>query len=138
MMASTASLPTPSHIKIDSTMAVPPRRLPTDIARRVRIVTRQDRRTLFQRVTENRTPRALAPVTYALSSSSSTVALTCLRYLADMAIARVRVGRAALCRLSPVEITGNTGKQIASRYISTSATKKFGRLFPMKLQNRIR
>ena len=41
---------------------------------------------------------------------SSTTARICRIYLADMAMARVRAGRAALRRLTPSEITGKTGK----------------------------
>ena len=63
VMASTASLPTPSHMKMLSMIAVPPSRLPMERASRVIIVSMEDLRTLFQRITLLLTPRALAPVT---------------------------------------------------------------------------
>ena len=59
-MASTASLPTPSHMKIDSTMAVPPRRLPMESIKSVMIVTRDERRTLKISVAAKGIPRARA------------------------------------------------------------------------------
>ena len=62
VMASTASLPTPSHWKMLSMMAVPPSRLPTDRASRVRMVSMAHRSTLPRRMTPSRTPRARAPV----------------------------------------------------------------------------
>ena len=62
-IASTASFPTPSHMKMDSTIAVPPRRFPTDSINRVMTVTWDAFIILFHRVTENFTPRARAPVT---------------------------------------------------------------------------
>ena len=55
-----------------------------------------------------------------------------------MAMASVRAGSATLCIFTPLEITGNTGIQMENRYISSSATKKFGRLLPTKLHSRIR
>ena len=63
VMESTASFPTPSHMKMLSIMAVPPRRLPMDRAKRVTMVSMADLRTLFHRVTLPRTPLALAPST---------------------------------------------------------------------------
>ena len=58
-----AVLPTPSHMKMLSMIAVPPRRLPMDSASSVIIVSMEDFRTLFQRITRPRTPRAFAPST---------------------------------------------------------------------------
>ena len=63
VIASTASFPTPSHIKIFSTMAVPPRRLPMDRASSVMIVSMEAFITLFQMITRLRIPLARAPVT---------------------------------------------------------------------------
>ena len=63
VIASTASLPTPSHIKMFSTIAVPPSRLPIDSAKRVMIVSIDALMTLFHRITLSLTPLALAPVT---------------------------------------------------------------------------
>ena len=60
-MASTASLPTPSHMKMLSMMAVPPRSEPMESASSVMIVSMEDFMTLFQRVTRPRTPLACAP-----------------------------------------------------------------------------
>ena len=48
---------------MDSTIAVPPRRLPMDSVSRVRIVTSEARSTLFTSVVENGIPLAFAPVT---------------------------------------------------------------------------
>ncbi len=87
-------------------------------------------------ITENFTP--LAPATSSLPSSSRIVARTCRRYLADMAMASVRLGMATLFGHTPSAITGNTFNRIAKKYIKSSATKKFGMLFPRKLQIRIR
>ena len=53
----------PSHIKIDSTMVVPPRRLPTDNAISVTMVSMDALRTFFQIITLPLTPLALAPIT---------------------------------------------------------------------------
>ena len=63
VMASTASFPTPSHMKMLSIMAVPPSKLPMDSASRVRMVSMADFRTLFHRITLLRTPLAAAPRT---------------------------------------------------------------------------
>ena len=63
LIASTAIFPTPSHMKIDSTIAVPPRRLPTDNISKVMIVTREAFITLPHRILENLTPLAFAPTT---------------------------------------------------------------------------
>ena len=59
----TDKVPTPSHIKIDSTIAVPPSRFPTDSISKVMMVTSEAFIILFQRVTENFTPLAFAPAT---------------------------------------------------------------------------
>ena len=82
-------------------------------------------------------PRALAPSTYALLSSSSTAARTWRKYRDDIAIASVNVGSTALARLVPSAITGKSGMWMENSIISTSATKKFGRLLPTKLAARI-
>ena len=63
VMASTASLPTPSHMKMLSIMAVPPSRLPMERASSVMIVSMADLSTLLRRITLLLTPRAFAPVT---------------------------------------------------------------------------
>ena len=63
MIASTANFPTPSHMKIVSTMAVPPKSEPTESARSVTMVSSDERSTLFVRMTPSATPRAFAPVT---------------------------------------------------------------------------
>lgn len=51
------------RVRGDSMIAVPPRRLPMDSASSVIIVSMEDFRTLFQRITRPRTPRAFAPST---------------------------------------------------------------------------
>ena len=51
VIASTASLPTPSHMKMLSTIAVPPKRLPADSASNVTMVVMADFNTLFRRIT---------------------------------------------------------------------------------------
>ena len=66
-------------------------------------------------------------------SSSRTAALTCLRYLADIAMARVMAGSATLWTLIPVAITGKIFRRIEKKYIKSRATKKLGILFPRKL-----
>ena len=63
VMASTASLPTPSHMNMDSMMAVPPNRLPMDSASSVTMVSIEDLMTLRHNTTLLRTPRACAPMT---------------------------------------------------------------------------
>lgn len=63
LMASTAIFPTPSHMKMDSTMAVPPSSEPMERVSSVIIVTRDAFMTLFIMVVEKGTPRALAPRT---------------------------------------------------------------------------
>ena len=124
-------------MKMDSTMAVPPSSEPMEMVSSVIIVTSEAFRTLFIMMVVKGTPRALAPRTYSLLSSSRTVARTCRRYLADMAMARVSAGSATLCRLTPLEMTGNHPSRIANRYISSRDTKKFGSEFPIKLAVRI-
>ena len=107
-----------------------------DRAKRVMMVSMEDFKTLLHRVTLPRTPLALAPNTYSLFSSSSTVARTCRIYLADMAMARVRAGRMALCTVVPLEITGSSFHRMENSCIRSRATKKFGRLLPTKLKTR--
>ena len=59
-------------------------------------------------------------------------------YLADMEMARVRVGMTALFTVVPLEITGSQPSLMASSSISSIATKKFGRELPIKLKKRSR
>ncbi len=42
----------------------------------------------------------------------------------------------ALCNVVPPEITGSSFHFMENSCISSSATKKFGKLLPMKLKNR--
>ena len=53
-----------------------------------------------------------------------------------MAIASVSDGRTALRSVTPLDITGKIFQCIENACISSSATKKFGREFPMKLKKR--
>ena len=53
-------------------------------------------------------------------------------------IARVKVGSIRLNALLSVVMTGNHPSRIDRKYINTSAAKKFGIEFPIKLKNRIR
>ena len=53
-----------------------------------------------------------------------------------MAMASVRVGRIAPCTVVPPEMTGRSFHFMENSCISSSATKKFGKLLPMKLKNR--
>ena len=62
-MASTASFPTPSHIKMLSTIVVPPSKLPTESAISVIMVSIEDFITFFKIITCPLTPLAFAPVT---------------------------------------------------------------------------
>ena len=55
-----------------------------------------------------------------------------------MAIASVSVGMAALLRLNPFEMTGSQPSLMLRKYMSSIATKKFGREFPTKLVKRMR
>jgi hypothetical protein len=55
-----------------------------------------------------------------------------------MTMARVMAGIATLFRLTSLAITGKILTRIARKYISKSDTKKLGRLFPIKLQKRIK
>ena len=66
------------------------------------------------------------------------MARTCRRYLADMAMAKVRAGKATLWRFTPLAITGNRFNRMEKKYIRSRATKKLGILFPKKLHTRIR
>ena len=50
----------------------------------------------------------------------------------------VSVGMMALRIVVPLEMTGSHPSRMLRKYISSIATKKFGRELPMKLQKRIR
>ena len=54
------------------------------------------------------------------------------------AIARVIAGIATLFKLTSLDITGKIRNRIARKYINSNDTKKLGRLFPIKLQKRIK
>jgi len=63
VIASTASLPTPGHIKIDSIIAVPPNKDPMDKPNKVTIVSSELFSTLKYRIIRSFTQRERAPKT---------------------------------------------------------------------------
>ena len=67
----------------------------------VRIVTSAARSTLFRIVTENFTPLGLCPCHISFTQFIQHRGRTCRRYLADMAMASVRVGKAAPVQTDP-------------------------------------
>ena len=123
LIASTAIFPTPSHIKMDSTMAVPPRRLPTDSIRSVMIVTRK---------LSSHSPQCSGKFDYPCFRTNHIILapihpVPLLLPDEDTShswqMASVIAGIATLFRLTPVAMTGNQPSRMENRYISKEIRK---------------